>query len=54
MEERFQSTVTVVFYAELSFYQNEELRSLTEHASEAVDKMNHLSDLAQKTPPNPR
>lgn len=50
VEERFQSTVTVVFYAELRFYQNKELRSLTEHVNEAVNKMNHLSDLAPKIP----
>lgn len=49
-EETFQSTVTVVFYAELQFYQNEELRSLTEHVSEAVDRTNHLPPLAQKIP----
>lgn len=34
----------------MRFYHNEELRSLTEHVHEAVDKMNHLSDLAQKIP----
>lgn len=45
MKETIQSTVTVVFYAELRFYQKKELRSLTEHVSEAVNKMNHLPDL---------
>lgn len=50
MEERFQSTVTLVFYTQLKFYQNKELRSLTEHVNEAVDKMYHLSDLEPKIP----
>ena len=50
VEERFQSTITVVFYTELRFYQNIELRSLTEHVREAVDRTNKLSDPAQKIP----
>lgn len=50
VEYRFQSIDTVKFYAELGFYQGKELRSLAVYVSEAVDKMNCLSDLAEIIP----
>lgn len=48
VEERFQFKDTVKFYVEQGFYQDEELRSLAEYVSASVDKMNCLSDLAEK------